>query len=40
MILGVADSWSSYKGLDCFIELSQQLDPKYQIVLVGIDHEK
>lgn len=37
LILGVAFPWSKRKGIDVFIELSKQLDSKYQIVLVGTD---
>ena len=36
-ILGVANAWSKYKGLDDFYKLSQILDSdKYQITLVGL----
>ena len=36
IILGVAFDWSRKKGLDVFVELASQLDPKrYRIVLVG-----
>lgn len=35
MVLGVAFDWGERKGLDVFIELSQKLPVKYQIVLVG-----
>lgn len=38
IILGVASSWSSTKGLDDFIELDKMIDHKiYQIVLVGLN---
>lgn len=37
LLLGVALSWSYYKGLDIFIELSKKLSKEYKIVLVGID---
>ncbi len=37
LVLGVAFPWSKRKGIDVFIELSKQLDSKYQIVLVGTD---
>ena len=33
----MASPWSERKGIDVFIELSKQLDSKYQIVLVGTD---
>ncbi|MDM0700698.1 glycosyltransferase [Clostridium perfringens] len=36
VILGVTSQWSDRKGLNKFIELSKQLDEKYQIILVGI----
>lgn len=37
IILGVANVWNKRKGLNDFIELSQKINNKYQIVLVGID---
>lgn len=37
IVLGVAFSWGERKGLDVFIQLSQMLDNRYQIVLVGTD---
>lgn len=37
VILGVASSWSSRKGLDIFIDLSYKLSNEYKIILVGID---
>ncbi len=37
IILGVSFGWSKRKGLDVFIQLSQQLSEDYQIVLVGTD---
>lgn len=39
MILGVADSWSVYKGLDVFVELAGRLDERFQIVLVGTNEK-
>lgn len=39
ILLGVANSWSTRKGLDVFIELARRLDSSYQIVLVGIDEK-
>lgn len=38
IVLGVASSWSDRKGLDVFIKLSQSLDEKYKVVLVGTDN--
>lgn len=35
IVLGVALDWGKRKGLDIFINLSKDLSPKYQIVLVG-----
>ena len=37
LVLGVAFDWGVRKGLDVFVELAKQLDPSYQIVLVGTD---
>lgn len=37
ILLGVASEWSKRKGLDSFIRLSERLDDRYQIVLVGTD---
>lgn len=38
IILGVASSWTTNKGLHDFVELNKQLDSqKYQIVLVGLN---
>ena len=36
IILGVSSVWTSSKGLDDFIGLSELLDDRYQIVLVGL----
>ncbi len=36
VLLGVASVWERRKGLDDFIELSNLLDDRYQIVLVGL----
>lgn len=36
-LVGVASVWSSRKGLKDFIELSERLDNKYQIILVGLN---
>lgn len=38
IILGVAFGWGRRKGLDVFIELAKRLDERFQIVLVGTDH--
>lgn len=35
VVLGVAFSWGERKGLDVFIKLSQALDDRFRIVLVG-----
>lgn len=39
VILGAAFSWNKRKGFDIFIKLSELLDERYQIVLLGIDPE-
>lgn len=39
IILGVAFSWNTRKGLDIFIDLANRLDDRYKIVLVGTDAE-
>ena len=39
VVLGVAFGWSNRKGLDVFIELSERLDDRYKIVLVGVDEK-
>lgn len=36
IILGVASVWDERKGLKDFVELSQMLDDRYQIVLIGL----
>jgi len=36
IILGVANVWSSRKGLNDFIELSKKLNTNYQIIIVGL----
>ena len=38
MILGVASGWSERKGLSDFIKLSNMLDNRYKIVLVGVEN--
>lgn len=39
VIIGVAFSWGTGKGLDVFIELSKRLPDSFQIVLVGTDEK-
>ena len=39
LLLGVAFDWNHSKGLDVFIELSQRLDERFQIILVGTNEE-
>ncbi len=39
ILLGVAFGWGKRKGLDVFIELSQKLDDRFQIVLVGTNED-
>lgn len=40
LLLGVANPWSTKKGLDVFIELSKILNDTYKIVLVGLTDEQ
>lgn len=40
MIVGVAAIWSSYKGLNDFIDLSKMLDSNYCIVLIGVSNKQ
>lgn len=40
IILGVASPWSKRKGLDDFIKMSQLLNKKYVIVLVGVSNKQ
>jgi len=40
IVLGVATSWGEKKGLDRFFELSQVLDSRFKVVLVGLDSEQ
>ena len=37
MILGVAFEWGNAKGLDVFVQLANELEDRYRIVLVGTD---
>lgn len=37
VLLGVAFCWGKRKGLDVFIDLSQRIDSRFKIVLVGTD---
>lgn len=36
VILGVANVWNKFKGLDDFIKLSKKLSEEYKIILVGL----
>ena len=38
IVLGVAFEWGILKGLDVFKSLSEKLDERYQIVMVGVDN--
>lgn len=40
IILGVASTWSVRKGLNDFISLSQMLDNRHQVVLVGVNNKE
>lgn len=40
VILGVANVWTSKKGLDFFLKLSELLDSSYHIVLIGISRKQ
>lgn len=40
IVLGVANTWNESKGLNIFFDLSDKLDGKYQIVLIGISTEE
>lgn len=37
VVLGVASDWSNRKGLDVMIKLSNQLDNRFKVVLVGLE---
>lgn len=40
IILGVASEWSKEKGLHVFEELAEELDDRYQVVLVGLNQKQ
>ena len=40
VVLGVASTWDTRKGLADFIELSKILDDRYKIVLVGLNDKQ
>lgn len=40
IILGVASTWSTRKGLDIFIKLSKVLNSKFKIILIGLSKEQ
>ena len=40
ILLGVASVWDERKGLKDFLELSQLLDDRYKIVLIGLSQEQ
>jgi len=40
MVLGAANVWDKYKGLNDFIELAGKLDNSYKLVLVGLSAEQ
>jgi len=40
ILLGVAGVWTQRKGLDDFLRLAQMLDPRWQIVLVGLTRQQ
>lgn len=40
IILGVASEWTERKGLKDFIKLSEKLDDKYKVVLVGLSNKQ
>lgn len=39
IVLGVAGTWSKRKGLDTFIQLSEDLPQEYKIILVGLSQD-
>ncbi len=40
IVLGVASAWGKNKGLYDFVELSEMLDEKYKVVLVGLSKKQ
>lgn len=40
IILGVASTWGTRKGLEDFVKLAEMLDDRYRIVLVGLTPEQ
>jgi len=40
IVVGVASEWSNRKGLRDFIKLSQMLDDRYQIILIGLNKKQ
>lgn len=40
IVLGVASPWGGKKGFDVFLKLSERLDDRYKIVLVGLSKEQ
>lgn len=40
IILGVANVWTSRKGLDFFLKLSELLDSSYHIILIGVSQKQ
>ena len=40
MILGVANVWDEFKGINDFIGLSKKISDDYRIVLVGLDEKQ
>lgn len=40
IILGVATAWSDRKGLEIFKVLAEQLDERYQVILVGLSKQQ
>jgi len=40
VVLGVASIWDRRKGLDYFIQLSEKINPEFQIILVGLNRKQ
>ena len=40
IVLGVAQNWAEHKGFEDFIKLSELLDGKYQVVMIGLTDEQ